>query len=358
MRCRWLYNGALEERRNHYKKYGKSKKSPTRYDQQKSLTEIRRDDPDWAGVPVAVLRSSLARLDKAYKAFVRRCKSEEKPGFPRFKGKVRYDSFDLQSQVPRIENSRVHFPKLGPVKFHEYRPLPAEPIQDIVVHREAKGWTVSFICDLGAVPPKKADPREAVGLDLGLKEFAILSDGSTIANPRHGKAEAQCLARRQRRLARRKKGSKSRQRAKLLVRKSYERIANQRKDFARKQAKNIVERFDVISHEDLQIRNMVRGNLAKSINDAAWGIFLGCLRSKAEEAGKVVIGVNPRGTSQKCSGCSDLNAAINIHELGMTHFWRQFREARGSLVVDLTAGQRPPTGSKTSGYVPKSANLS
>src|SRR5690606_6655639 len=128
-----LYNGALEERRNYYWRFGKGL---LYNDQCKGLTELRQSDTEWAEPPIKVLRSALDRLDKAYKAFFRRCKAGEKPGFPRFKGQDRYDSFSLMSDVPKVKDSRVHLPKLGPVKFREYRPLPVECVKDVRVKRE------------------------------------------------------------------------------------------------------------------------------------------------------------------------------------------------------------------------------
>lgn len=341
-RCRVLYNAALEERRTHYKRFGKG---VTRYDQQKSLTIIRAEDPSYAEVPAVVLRSALDRLDKAYKAFFRRVKAGETPGYPRFKGKDRFDSFALMGSA-KIKNSKVHILKIGPVKFHEYRPLKGKPL-DVRIKRETNGWFLLIQVDLGESPPKNVDLSNSVGIDLGLKEFAVLSNGEAISNPRFGRGAQEELAKRQRVMARRKRGSRSRARAKVLVAKAHLHIKNQRLDFCRKTAKSLVDRFDVVSHEELQIKNMVRGTLARSINDAAWGQFIQCLVSKAEEAGKLVIGVDPRGTTQECSRCGgkvskglsqrthdcphcgltldrDHNAALNIQRRGQVHTAKAF----------------------------------
>lgn len=347
--CRWLYNGALEERRNHFKRFGEGL---TKRDQQKSLTILRDVDPEWAAVPAIVERSALARLDKAYQGFFRRVSKGEKPGFPRFKGRDRYNSFDFQSVKLRIENSRVKFTKLGWVRFHQYRPLKGK-LRNVEVTREKTGrWFVLFQCDIGEAPPK-VTTKDAVGIDLGLSVFAKLSNGEGVDNPRFGKNAAEVLARRQRALARKKKSSRSRQRAKVLVAKAYLAVRNQRLDFCRKTAKLLLSKYDAVACENLQIRNMVKGLLGKSINDAAWGTFLHALHCKAEEAGKWVLEVDPRGTTQRCSQCGqtvskglsdrwhtctcgfsvdrDLNAALNIQKLGV----QKLLESQGFCEVNL-----------------------
>ena len=335
-RCRQLYNAALEQRRDAYRKQGKSL---TRYDQQKDLTELRQNDPDFGVISAVVLRSALKRLDLSFKAFFRRCKSGEKPGFPRFKGRDHFKSFSFMG-APSIEDSKVFVPKLGFVRFHEYRSLQGTPL-DASIRKDARGWHVSIQCDLGAAPAKP-EPKTHVGIDVGLTSFATLSNGEKVANPRFFRKSAEALAERQRKLARKKKGSNSRKRAKKLVARAYEHIRDQRLDFVRKLAAILFTRFDLVSYEDLNIRGMVHGNLSKSILDAAWGLLIHSLTCKAEEAGKHAVGVDPRGTSQKCSRCEktpsvkktlsdrvhlcscgppldrDENAALNVDALGLS----------------------------------------
>ncbi len=176
---------------------------------------------------------------------------------------------------------------------------------------------------------------------MGLEAFATLSNGERVENPRFFRASEELLARRQQSLARKRRGSISRQAAKRLVARTHERVRNQRLDFARKLACVLFERFDLVAHEDLTISHMVRGNLGKSIHDAAWGQFLRALSCKAESAGKWCVPVDPRGTSQRCSSCGavvkkalderqhccpscgfvthrDHNAALNIIALGLS----------------------------------------
>ncbi len=187
------------------------------------------------------------------------------------------------------------------MRFHKYRELQGV-VRHVSISRTSRGWSVSFVCDLGEAPPK-TPVRSMVGVDVGIEAFATLSNGERVENPRYGKGSQAILARRQQSLARKRRGSNSRKEARALVARIHERIRNQRVDFARKLACAIFSRFDLVAHEDLQIARMVRGNLAKSIHDAAWGQFLRALHSKAENAGKWCVSVDPRGTSQACAAC-------------------------------------------------------
>jgi putative transposase len=296
--CQQLYNGALQHRRDAWRK---QRVAVSLYDQQKELTQLRASDPEWAAVPVWVERSALARLDRAFKAFFRRVKAGQAPGFPRFRSRERYGSFDLGSNLPRTEGSRIYLPRLGAVRFHKYRELRGS-VQHVNISRTARGWSISFVCDLGAAPPKQA-VRSITGIDVGLETFARLSDGGIVENPRFFRRSEDVLARRRQALAKKKRGSNSRRDAKRLVARIHERIRNQRLDFARKLAVDLFSRFDLVAYEDLQIARMVHGNLAKSIYDAAWGVAINALICKAESAGKWAVAVDPRGTSIDCSGC-------------------------------------------------------
>jgi putative transposase len=334
--CQQLYNGALQHRSD---AWSKRRVSITRISQQKELTELRASDPEWAAIPVEVERSALTRIDRSFKSFFRRVKDGQTPGYPRFRSRDRYNSFELGSWIPRVDGDRLNVPKLGMVKFHKYRELRGT-VKLVRIGRSAHGWYVSFVCDLGEALTK-IPVRSTVGVDVGLEVFATLSTGERVENPRFLRASEEVLARRQRSLARKRRGSNSRREAKRLVARVHEHIRNQRLNFARKLACDLFSRFDLVAHEDLEIARMVRGNLAKSIHDAAWGQFLRALRDKAESAGRWCVPVDPRGTSQRCSGCGrtvvkdlserehrcddcglvlhrDENAALNIEALGLS----------------------------------------
>ena len=334
--CAGLYNQALGNRVAAYRATGKGLSYNT---QSRHLTVLRGASPVWSNVPVKVARSALRRLDRAFQAFFRRVKAGQKPGFPRFRSRGAYDSFSFPAQKNALRGNRVHVPLLGHVKVNLHREMTGD-IKEVTVRRGVGGrWWVCFSCDLGEAPPKVA-VRSAVGIDLGLESFATLTDGSVVENPRYFRRGAEVLAARQRRLARAQRDSRGRERAKVLVAKAHAHVANQRRDHGRKVVVELFRRFDLVAYEDLNVRGMVHGNLAKSIHDAAWGQFIHDLTCKAESAGKHAVAVDPRGTSQRCSACGavvqkslgdrehacacglvvhrDLNAARNILALGLS----------------------------------------
>ena len=335
--CQRLYNGALEERRDAWKR---SKVSVGLYGQQKSLTQIRADDPEYGALPVEVARSALARLDKAFKAFFRRVKAGEKPGFPRFRARDRYDSFSFP--FVRLEGDRLHVPKIGAIRLHLYRPLKGKA-REVQIRRQGGKWWACVSCELGEAPAK-VPVSKAVGIDLGLTTFATLSDGREVDNPRYFKRAEERVSRANRNLARKQRGSNSRAKAKVSLERAHGYVRNQRLDFARKLACTLFAEHELVAYENLDVQTLVQkndGQFAKSIHDAAWRMFIGALTSKAEGAGTWAVPVNPRGTTQGCSGCGTLvaktlrdrvhecprcglvlgrdhNAALNILALGMS----------------------------------------
>ena len=334
--CAGLYNQALGNRVATYRATG----TGLSYNAQtKHLTVLRNESTAWKNLPSDVARSALHRLDRAFKAFFRRVKAGQKPGFPRFRSRNAYDSFSFPAAAGTLHKNRVRVPHLGHIKVNLHREVIGD-VKEVTIRRGVgERWWVCFSCDLGEAPVKVA-VRSAVGIDLGLESFATLTDGSRVENPRYFRRGAGALAVRQRKLARAKRGSRGRERAKVLVAKAHAHVANQRRDHGRKVVVELFRRFDLVAYEDLNIRGMVHGNLSKSIHDAAWGQFIHDLTCKAESAGKHAVAVDPRGTSQKCSACGavvqkslgdrvhacacglvvhrDLNAARNILALGLS----------------------------------------
>lgn len=328
---RQLYNAALFQRREAYRLQGKTL---SYFTQTKDLAELRSADERYKAVPSKVSRSALRNLQRAFDGFFRRIKSGAKSGYPRFRGSERYDSFNIGRAT--VRSNRVYVPKLGGVKFNRYRGLEGA-VREVTLRKKNSKWFVCISCDLGEAP-QKVPVSKAVGIDLGLTKFATLSDGSAVDNPRFFKNGQELLAKRQQRLSRRKRGSKSRQHAKILVGKAHEHIQNQRLDFSRKLAKELFSRFDLIAYEDLNIKGMIQSHLSKSIGDASWRVFINALNLKAENAGRWAVPVNPRNTTQSCSNCGalvpkelknrvhscscglildrDINAARNILTLG------------------------------------------
>jgi putative transposase len=348
--CRTLYNTALEQR---ILLYQQNKHSVSKFEQNYQLPALKREFPEFKQVGSQVLQDVIARLDKAYQGFFSRVKRGETPGFPRFKSKHRYNSFTLSQAGYQLEPGKLTIRNVGVFKFKEHRPI-LGIIKTITIHLSSTGkWFICFSCD--NVPPKTYPKTgKTIGIDVGLESFLTDSDGNKVDNPRWQRKALKALRRKQRRLSRRKKGSRRRNKARHQVALAHETIANQRLDFLHKLTTDLVKRFDTIYVENLNIQNMVKNHhLALSINDAGWGKFLELLTYKAEEAGKSVVQVNPRNTSQKCSGCGaiakkslavrthscpqcglvldrDHNAAINIAQKG--HILARCEPSRHNVV--------------------------
>ena len=325
-------NACIQERREAWKL---QRKSITYYDQQKELTELRKD-PAFQWVACDIQRDPLRRVDRAFKAFFRRCKSGEKPGFPRFRSRHRYDSFAFS--LPVCRDKSITIPNVGDIRARGGRSIEGRA-KICSIKRDGKRWTASVVCDIGPAPEKVAVSR-ATGIDVGLTTLATLSDGTEITNPRWTKQHEDRIAAAGRSLAHKKRGSKNRIKAREVLRRAHQGAANARLNYIHHVSKWLVENYDLIAYEDLKIRNMVRSNLAKSIMDAAWGLLIWCVSYKAENAGRYAIAVNPRGTSQVCSGCGstvkkrlservhscpcgliigrDHNAGINIKQLALS----------------------------------------
>ena len=283
-------------------------------------------------------------------------KSGETPGYPRFQGWDRYDSFAYpQGGYSLTHDNRVGLSKIGSIKVRLHRELQGT-IKTCTIKREGTQWYVVFACEVEAeVLPENG---EAVGIDLGLLHFATLSTGETIENPRYFRKGEKKLEQLQQSLARKKCGSHRRKKAVQRVAKAHRKVRNQRGDFLHKESRKLVNAYGLIVFEKLQPANMskrakpkqdekgkylpngasAKSGLNKSINDAGWSQFVQYCTYKAECAGRKVLTVNPRYTSQGCSGCGtvkkktldkrwhscecgteldrDHNAALNILRLG------------------------------------------
>jgi putative transposase len=321
---RELYNAALQERRDAWSH------SRTRIyygGQSAQLTEIRAALPDQAVWSFSSQQATLRRLNKAFGGFFRRVKKGQKAGYPRFRGKARFDSVEWPKDGDGARwlpgHNRVYLQGIGQVKVELHRPVEGR-VKTIQVKRQGRRWMLVLSCDDVPTNPLPATGRQA-GIDVGIASFATTSDGEHIDNPRWSRAAGDGLATAQRRLQSAKRGSKSRQRRRETVAARHRKIANQRKDFHHKQARALVARYDLLVVENLKIANMVRrakpvpdpdapgsylpnggrakSGLNRSISDASWGGFLGILRAKAEDAGRVWIEVDPRHTSDGCENC-------------------------------------------------------
>jgi putative transposase len=330
-RCRDLYNAALEERISAWQR---RRVSISRYGQEAELKGIRADFSDYAAIHSHILQDVLARLDRTYQAFFRRVQRGEKAGFPRYKSIDRYHSFTYKEygNGATLDNGVLVLTKIGRIRVHWSRPVEGTP-KTVTISKEADGWYVAFSCTDAPIHPLPPT-RQETGIDLGLESFATLADGARIFTPSYYRKAEAYLRRCQRRVARRKKGSRRRRKAIVLLTKAHQHIRNQRRDFHHQQARQLVQQYDTIYYEDLQVANMVRNHrLAKSINDAGWSAFLTILTFKAASAGKRVQAVNPAFTSQKCSG-PDCGTIVSK---GLSIRWHRCPDCGTSLHRDHNA---------------------
>jgi putative transposase len=336
--CRWLYNHFLSGRKDSWET---KQEGVTYYDQTRSLPNLKKERASLNEVHSQTLQNVAVRVDLAFQAFFRRTKKGEKPGYPRFKGKGRYDSITFP-QVPSgcsIKNGRLFVSKIGHIKIVQHRPLGGIPKTATIFRSSTGKWYVTFAT---AVEPKVLPVRDnPVGIDVGLHTFAALSDGNIVDNPRFFKKEEKRLAKVQRKLSKEAKGTPERFKRRKIVGRVHERIRFKRENFTHQESRKIVDGYGRIFVEDLNVNRMVHDScLAKSISDAAWSQFFAMTHYKAVEAGRVFTAVNPAYTSQTCSGCGhrqpmplskrifecpccglhidrDLNASLNILRLGI-----------------------------------------
>jgi len=254
-RCRELYNAALSERKDAYKYAGKS---ISYYDQQNDLPEIKAEiRQEYQDIAAHVLQDVLRRLDMAFQNFFRRCKAGEHPGFPRFQGRHRYDSFTYPDGAGwKLDGQYLHLSLIGKAKVKLHRPVEGK-IKTVTMKREGDEWYVTFSCEVGE-PEKLPVSYEDVGIDLGVSHLATLSNGEMIEHPRYYRKAQQVLERRQQALSRKKRGSHRRDKARTLVAKAHRTIARQRRDFQHKVSRKLVDRYQVIVVEDIQTGNLIR----------------------------------------------------------------------------------------------------
>jgi len=313
--CRFVYNWAVADRRD---LWNLCHVSTNFCDQSKYLKILKAENPWLSDVHAHPLQDALKRVDLAFQAFFRRCKSGEKSGHPRFKGRDWYDSFTFKEwgNGALFSGKRLSLSKIGRVRIVLHRPVDGE-IRTCTIRRKADGWYATFSVEI-AISVSLTGIDNPVGLDVGLASFATLSTGEKIENPRHLRANERKLKIAQRKVSRRKNCGHRRRVAVQHLALEHQRVARTRKDFHFKIARDLAGRFSPIFVEDLRVGNMLKNHsLAKSISDAAWGQFLGILSRQAESAAGAVIRVEARGSSQECSRCGcivpkDLSVRIHV----------------------------------------------
>ena len=339
--CRLVYNTTLAIRKNAWEG---EKRSVSLYETNKMLTSWKGEYAELKQVHSQVLQNVQERVNLAFQSFFRRVKEgADKVGYPRFKSYGRYDSFTFKQSGFKLLDNRVMVSKIGAIKIIQHRPVEGR-IKTLNIQRDAVGnWYACFACEVEPTPLPYNDV--AVGIDVGLTTFATLSNGLTVDNPRFFRRDEVELGRAQRRWDK----DKTPKRRKVIAH-IHQRMANRRKDFAHTLSRELVNTYGALIFENLTIKNMLHTcpggrcqgnhNLAKSISDASWRQLIMYCTYKAEWAGRAVVLVDPRGTSQRCSGCGsvvrkdlsvrvhdcpvcglvldrDLNASLNIEALGL-----------------------------------------
>jgi len=337
--CRRLYNHLLGQRKEAWET---EKKNLSFFDQCNTFKILKKEQLFLKNIHSQVLQNVAARIDLAFKAFFRRIKSGDKPGYPRFQGKERYNSFTYPQSGFSLLGNIIHLYKIGDIKVKYHRPIEGIIKTCTIRRTPTEKWFISLVCNIDNNPVKKPI-KPTIGIDMGLKTFATFSNGKHIKNPRFFRQEEKVLAKAQRKLSKQKKTSKLRTKARKVVARIHERINWKRENFVHQKTRKIVNRFNTICVEDLSINDMKKKSfrsMNKSIGDAAWNNFLSILSFKAEWAGGRVTKVNPAFTSQNCSRCGhrhklklsdrvyhcptcdleldrDVNAAKNIRALGL-----------------------------------------
>ena len=343
--CRLLYNQLLASR---VQAWENDKESLSRYEQQATLPMLKQQHTPFSLVYSQVLQQVCQRVDWAFKGFFRRLKERaktgEKAGFPRYKDQNRYDSITYPQFANgcRLDDKGLRLGKIGCLRIVQHRDFEGTPKSCTITRMATGKWYASISCDIGEPIPCRED-RPPVGIDVGLNSFVVTSDGDHVENPRFFRKEEKALKKAQQKWDRVKKKPKTdpaKEKRRKVVARVHERIRNKRHNFAHQESRKMVNRHSFIATEKLDVQDMQKNRrLAKSIGDAAWSLFRHYLQYKAEEAGIGFKAVNPKHTSQTCSGCGrvekkplsqrwhecdcgvsldrDHNAAINILTLGL-----------------------------------------
>jgi putative transposase len=353
--CRHLFNWNLQERIEAYKE---REETISYAFQQNALPALKKERPWFKGVYSLALQDVLRRLDKAYQRFFK-----QKKGFPKFKKKGQWSSITYPDhrKIPKEGYFRVA--KLGDVKIVYHREIPEDAeIKTLSIVKEGGKYFACFSLVLAEQAEPKQKQGKAMGIDLGLNSFVFASDQSFVAAPKFLRDRVRDLKRLQRKLSRTPKRTSQYKKVLLALQKAHYRIRSMRLDFFHKTIHSLLEKADIVVHEDLSIDRMVskdrragstapqRRGLRLSIYDAGWGKFLELLQSTAQRLGKIVVAVDPSYTSQDCSECGtrvkkslstrthrcdncgyvadrDLNAANNILRLGLESLGNHSLEA-------------------------------
>ena len=310
---RFVYNWGLDQKTKTYQETGET---ITSHKLITSLPKLKEENPWLREINSQCIQMSLRNLDNAYTRFFR-----EKKGFPKFKSKYNpKQSFQCpQSCSVDFEKGLLTIPKIKNIKTIFHRQFEGD-IKTVTISKAPSGkYYVSILVEDNKELPTKSmlDRNNAIGIDMGLKDFAVTSDGDKIANPKYLRKSEERLARKHKKLSKKKKGSNNRNKQRKKVAKLHEKIVNQRKDFLHKVSNKIVHKNQgTICVEDLCVKGMVRNHkLAKSISDVGWGMFYDFLKYKSEWYGKNFLDIGRFEPSSKmCSICGNIKSDLKLSD--------------------------------------------
>jgi putative transposase len=307
--CRRWYNACLAERKAAWEN---EQRTVGKYEQLAQVKVYRKENPYAGELHSHILQVVVQDLDKAYQAFFRRVKAGEAPGYPRFKGQNRFDSFGLKEYGNgfKLEGRRLRLTGIGRMRVRWHRPIEGR-VKTIRLRRQAGRWYACFACEV----EEHSLPLtgRAVGIDVGIHQLLATSDNEVVDNPRWYQEEQRYLRILQRRVSRRTVGGSNRRKAVLVLQRQHEHITNSRKDYLDKLVHHFITNYDVLVLEDLRITGMICDHrLSKSILDAGWGYLRQRLIDKAAEAGRQVILVDPANTSRTCSSCGAIFPELSL----------------------------------------------
>lgn len=320
--ARWYWKYALSTCIQHYEETGKSLKLSV---YKAELPQLKVEHP-WLkeNCYSAVLQCVAINLNKAYTNFF-----EGRAKFPRFKSKHQKQSIQYPQNV-KVTGDCLDIPKIGVVKAVFHRPLEGKVKTVTISKTPTNKYFASILCEVGADASQPSGDK-ILGIDLGIKDFAIVHDGEDItkhSNPKHLKRHEQNLARKQKKLARKVKGSNSRNKYKKIVALVHEKVSNSRQDFLHKLSRKLVDESQVIVVENLNVKGMVRNRkLSKSISDVGWGMFVNFLDYKLKQKdGQLVEIVRFFPSSKTCSCCGEVLDGLTLdirqwdcHKCGTHH---------------------------------------
>jgi putative transposase len=300
--CRWVYNTLLD---HCYNERRTGRGTPTHKSLTYLLPAMKTETPELGKVHSQVLQNVAYRIRRGFEGYWARRRAGLRADTPHFVGSGDYKSLTYPQFGFKLNGLTLMLSKVGALKIILHRPLEGV-VKTLTVKREPSGkWYAVFSCEVENKPVEGRLP--AVGVDFGLKSIIALSDGTIIEAPQFYRKSEERLGRLQRIHSRRKLGSRNRERARIILSRAYEGVANQRRDFLNKIARGIVNRYERVYIEDLEIDNLRRNRrLSKSIGDAGWRILRHSLIYMAQRSLGVTVCVDSRNTSQLCSGCGEV----------------------------------------------------